>query len=172
MIVTRHKSIEYRLAIRSKAEGSCKVWTGFRDKDGYGRITIKNGRSVNTVHRIAWELKNGPVPHGLCVLHHCDNPPCFLIDHLFVGTNQDNADDSKMKNRRANGERNGSLTHPERRPRGEQFPQSKLTKEKVVEIRTLYPTGRYTHKQLGEMFGVSDTVIGQTINRIRWKHVA
>lgn len=52
----------------------CWVWTGPVDRDGYGR----SGRSKlpRLAHRRSWELFRGFIPKDLCVLHHCDNPPC------------------------------------------------------------------------------------------------
>jgi len=84
----------------------CLEWTGDRShKLEYGRIKV-NGKTVMT-HRFAWELVNGPIPDGLHVLHHCDNPPCCQTDptegypegHLFIGTRSDNMADKIAKGR-------------------------------------------------------------------------
>lgn len=78
----------------------CIEWTGSRTGDGYGQI-FANGRTVKT-HRLAWELVNGPIPDGLIVCHTCDNPPCCNVNHLFLGTHRDNAQDKERKRRGPN----------------------------------------------------------------------
>jgi hypothetical protein len=87
-----------RLAMKStiRANG-CIEWTGSVDKDGYGRTAVK-ARKVY-VHRLAWELANGPIPDGLLVCHRCDNPTCINVAHLFLGTPRDNTRDAMQKGR-------------------------------------------------------------------------
>jgi len=43
----------------------------------------------------------GPIPHGLCVCHRCDNPLCIAVEHLFLGTQQENVADAVRKGRMA-----------------------------------------------------------------------
>ena len=45
-------------------------------------------------------VKNGPIYDNLMVCHKCDNPSCINVDHLFLGTNQENQQDSIRKGRR------------------------------------------------------------------------
>ena len=47
---------------------------------------------------------------------------------------------------------------------------SKLTLEKANEIRELYKTGKYTRKQLAEIYNVSRALIGMIINNKIWKN--
>ena len=80
----------------NKTDG-CWLWTGSRDRKGYGRISID--RSPALVHRVAWTLEHGAIPPGMCVLHKCDTPGCVRHDHLFLGTIADNNRDMFAKGR-------------------------------------------------------------------------
>lgn len=83
----------------------CLEWTGATNTKGYGHIRYE--RKVVRTHRLAWKLAKGPIPPGIKVLHHCDNPPCCETDptegypegHLFLGTTADNQADMSAKGR-------------------------------------------------------------------------
>ena len=84
----------------------CWVWVGPTNDKGYGQIRVGGrGSRCLLVHRLSWELHYGPIPPGMCVLHHCDNPPCVRPDHLFLGTLADNNRDMYRKGRDNNGQR-------------------------------------------------------------------
>ena len=80
-----------------RSPGGCWEWTGRRARGGYGEIWW-HGRDQRS-HRVAWELLEGPIPEGLFVCHHCDNPPCVRTSHLFLGTALDNNRDRQAKGR-------------------------------------------------------------------------
>ena len=88
------------------------------------------------VHRIAWELLVGPIPPGLFVLHHCDNPPCVRVDpdpaisHLFLGTIADNNADMAAK-----GRARGPTV------RGADVYNARLTDADAADIRQLWTSG-------------------------------
>lgn len=67
-------------------QGDCLVWTGQKDSNGYGRITLRDG-GYAVAHRYAWERANGAIPPGIRVDHKdCYNPSCIRVDHLRLAT--------------------------------------------------------------------------------------
>lgn len=83
----------------------CWTWTGGRFAGGlrYGQFRV--GLKKMKAHRVSWILTNGAIPDRLRVCHYCDNPICVRPDHLFLGTDYDNALDRTLKGRTRNGSR-------------------------------------------------------------------
>ena len=54
-------------------------------------------------------------------------------------------------------------------PTGERNNKAKLTKEQVIQIRSIASTR--TRKSIGEMFGVTDANICGIVNRKTWRHI-
>jgi hypothetical protein len=116
-----------------------------------------NPRKKKTAHRLSWELHNGQIPEGMCVLHKCDIRNCVNPDHLFLGTYADNNKDMRDKGR-------GS---PPPTFYGEEHPQSKLTEELVRNIRT----DERSAYALSKIYGVSKQTILRARNGVTWRHV-
>jgi HNH endonuclease len=92
-----HWTPQQRLAYYSKPDPltGCLVWQGSEAAGGYGYVTCE-GRNW-LAHRLAWTLKNGPIPKDLILCHRCDERRCINPDHLFLGTRRDNMHDLKAK---------------------------------------------------------------------------
>ncbi len=142
---------------RSGGPDACWPWTGYVNKCGYG-VTCRTGNKTVLVHRATFEKAHGPIPEGLCVCHRCDNPPCQNLAHLFLGTHKENMEDRERKGRgnRAKGEKAGN---------------SKLTEREVIQIRSLYETGKWNYCSLGRKFNTGRVNIRFIVKRRTWKHI-
>lgn len=135
---------------------TCWVWSGATQK-GYGAYW--NGIKVVRAHRYIFEETYGALPAHIQVCHTCDNPPCVRPDHLFSGTNKENALDCAAKERYL----------PNRRPRGEQC-HTKIKTKDVIEIRKLH-MNKIPKKELASMYGISRRMISYIVNNQWWKSV-
>jgi len=166
---------EQRFWHKVDRSGECWLWIGTRNPLGYGRFWV-DGRMHNA-HRWLYEQTNGELSAGLQVLHSCDNPPCVCLDHLFVGTREDNMQDASRKGRLAlqrnpdlfKGERHWTHRQPERRTVGERHGSAKLTWEIVAEIREDYAAGAAgSQAQLAHIYGVHPRTVNRIIRNETW----
>ena len=132
----------------------CWEWQACRAALGYGRIRVDG--KVRIASRIAFELAVGPIPEGMLVCHHCDNPPCVNPEHLFLGDWTANARD------RAHKGRNGDI-------RGERNIGSKLTSADVTVIRRAAATGE-TARSIATRYPVTPEAIHAAAVGRTWKH--
>lgn len=96
------KSLESRFwaFVHPEPNSGCWLWTGFLDRDGYGKIRLGGRDSpIKPATHVSLSLYSTPVPEGCIACHRCDNPPCVNPDHLFVGTQLDNVYDCIVKGR-------------------------------------------------------------------------
>jgi hypothetical protein len=119
----------------------CVIWIGSIGSSGYGSLGAGRSGKLIRAHRAAWELKNGPIPTGMVLCHHCDNRLCVNPDHLFVGTVADNNLDMIRKGRK--------YTMPRAIP-----------DDVVLALRL----GAVSNKAVMAQFGVSPSVISRAIN--------
>ena len=76
----------------------CWEWQLSRNKLGYGNTTCGSDLR-GPAHKFSYAAFKGPVPEGMMVCHHCDNPPCINPDHLWLGTHDENQKDKMEKGR-------------------------------------------------------------------------
>ena len=138
-----------------KNPDGCWLWTGGKDISGYGRFS-SDGQWLKA-HRVMYSLTFGLIPTGKLVCHHCDNPSCVRPDHLFVGTDKDNAQDKSRKGR-------GNS------PLGSKHGRAKLTEDIVVSIRNVYATGNVRLEDIANVIGVHLMTVDRIVFGRRWKH--
>lgn len=144
-----------------KSPTGCWEWksacTGKDGKSHYGMMQVNNKPAL--VHRVSYELFVGPIPEDTptrktFVCHKCDNPKCVNPDHLFLGTPKENTQDMIIKGRK---------NHPV----GERVKGAKLTRDKVLKIRS----STESPESLSKMYGVTTSTINSVKKGATWTHV-
>lgn len=162
--------IRFERRVDKGGPNGCWLWNGFRDNRGYGRF--HGTRS----HRVSWQLLRGPIPEGMDICHHCDNPPCCNPDHLFVGTHAENMADYAKKGLWKprpvpRGDAHHTRRHPELVKRGALNGMAKLSEDSVREIRRVFALGGKSKVALAAEFGVTRTLIYLVVTNQAWRHV-
>ena len=139
-------------------ETGCIEWQGWIKGCGetYGVVQV-NHRRV-TAHRYAWELANGAIPNGLCVLHECDNPRCVNPKHLFLGTHDANNKDRAAKGRSA-------------KMMGDRSPKAKITESQAIDIKSRLVSGT-SPTIISRLLGIPYSLIYKIKEGKNWKHLA
>jgi hypothetical protein len=142
---------------QSAGPDGCWPWTGRRDRYGYGKFIYRNRDLIAS--RFAWAIAHGPIPAGMHVLHHCDNPPCCNPGpgHQFLGTHAENMADRVAKGRV---------------PRGSASSGAVINEATALLIRDRYgagPRGRIA--AIARELGVGRGLIADVVHGRTWTHV-
>jgi hypothetical protein len=126
----------------------CREYQGKLNEAGYARLHLGPAGEPVMLHRWVVEQAEGvplkPWPEEV-VMHLCDNPPCFLYDHLRRATQLDNVHDMAEKGRKV-------------QVQGVASPHAKLTDDQVAAVRGLRGAGA-TYRAIADRFGVSRTLV-------------
>lgn len=109
--------------------------------------------------RYLWVQKYGSIDATKELRHICDNPACINMEHLLLGTHQDNMDDMRERNR-------------EIHPTGAKA-RNKTTKLKlddIPQIRYMLAEG-FRQSYIGELYGVNRVTITDINMERSWKEV-
>jgi hypothetical protein len=153
----RSKKTEDRFWPKVAKGDGCWEWQGSRHPSGYGVIGASRHQRARMAHRVSWELHHGPIPDGLDVLHHCDNKPCVRPDHLYLGTDLENARDriERGLERHLSGQANGN---------------AKLTEASVRAVIAALQAGG-TQQSVADRFGISQPHVSEIARRKSWSHL-
>lgn len=136
-----------------RAENGCLLYVFGSPNVEYGSFSGDGGKDA--AHRVGWEMRHGPIPPDVSVLHRCDTPRC--VEHLFLGTQADNVVDMRAKGRGAS-------------QRGERNSQARMTAEMVQAVRIMAALGA-SDLWIAEAVGVSRPQVVNTRVGRRWPTV-
>lgn len=150
-----HKQYLDRFNTRYVVDSATGCWNWVGTVNAYG---YPNARFRNCIggHRVSYYLYKGQPPTGISVCHTCDNRACVNPDHLFLGTNADNAHDRHTKGRTCS---------------GEDRPQARLSEQDIMDIRSRYIPRKVTLQQLADEYGVNNSHIWHIVHGTHWKGV-
>ena len=80
--------VAFKLSTRSRQDGECIVWTGGKNKEGYGLIRLGDKREMT--HRAAYILQVGQIPKDKVIDHLCRNPSCINVEHMELVCEKEN----------------------------------------------------------------------------------
>jgi hypothetical protein len=147
----RHDPDEaHRLAMHQLQHGDeeCWGWLGsLNPGSGYPQIKVRRAGKTTTIygHQFAYQLAHGPVPSGMVIRHLCGNRCCTNPAHLTVGTQAENAADSK---------RHGVIT------------TRRLNDEEIATVIAMRRAG-YTLAMIADEVGVSRQAVHRHITRAK-----
>lgn len=122
--------------------------------NGYGMIRV--GDRQAKASRVSYALAHED-PHGQLVLHTCDNPGCVNPNHLYLGTQLENAQDKVER-----GRQNIS--------RGEEASTPKLSAEDVIEMRARLDKGE-TQAALADEYDISPAQMSRIARGVNWEWI-
>lgn len=138
-----------RFNSKVKKTDSCHIWIASKNNDGYGQF---GSESSSLAHRFIYFYHNPDANRDLCVMHTCDNPSCVNIEHLSLGTHQENMNDRDRKGRCKKGEESGAC---------------KLSKGDVLAIRN----DQRTTREIAKIYNVSHSHVSLIKRRKSWRHL-
>lgn len=149
-LLCRERDPEVRFWMQIKSSKN-DCWEYASHRAGPYRQNLVHGKML-LAHRYSYELHFGPIPDGVYVCHHCDNPKCVRPDHLFVGTPQDNQDDAIRKRRTSAGSKNS---------------QARLSEDDIKQVFVMRRNGML-QKEIAVHFGTGSHYIGAILNGKVW----
>ncbi|WP_257299364.1 HNH endonuclease [Haloarchaeobius sp. FL176] len=121
-----------------RGEDECWEWKRGTFRAGYGAFHLNGAKHA---HRIAYRMENGPIPGDMQINHACGNRACVNPNHLYAGTQAENAKDTVK-----HGQHKHALAH-----------------DTVRAIRNRYEQEDVTQGELADEFGTGQSVISRIV---------
>lgn len=135
------------------ADTGCWEWQG---------STAAAGRAYHKgqyAYRLSYEIFVGPIPDGLQINHHCDNPLCVNPEHIYAGTQKQNTADALAR---------GRLVLPPVR-RGGQHPHGHPD-DLFAAVRAECAAGLLTKREIADRFGLPWATVNNWARGSRFGH--
>ena len=143
----------------------CVLWQGITDDHGYGTRWVADGLGQYVkvrIHRwVMGEVVGRPLEPKEFVMHACDQPLCFRVDHLSLGTARDNNLDMYEK---------GRFVHVANKTFGDRNPNTKVVEAEKRKIINAYRRGT-TARSLAEHYGVNVSTISRIVRGQSYRHL-
>lgn len=132
-----------------------KVRALLKDRRGYWRATLyrDNTQKRYAVHQLVMLAFVGPPPSGQEVCHNNGNPGDNRLVNLRYDTHSANLMDKVEHGTHSRGEQNGNNRHSE---------------DDILRMRSLYRSGGYSQREIGEMYGIRQAAVSGIINGKSW----
>lgn len=129
---------------------TCWVWRSAAKSKIRPRFQIKHKSYL--AYRIAYVIYKGAIHKGLQVCHSCDNIYCVNPNHLWLGTQKQNLQDCRNKQRHMHG-----VDHT----------GTRLTNSKVLAIRK----SKSLYKNICAKYNISLATVSRIKNKKVWRHL-
>jgi hypothetical protein len=79
---SRSLPLQQRLDAHTRRSEGCWEWTGYKDRDGYAKLTVNDKAMLAA--RLVYRLHCGDLSEGMIVRHKCGHRSCVNPEHLFL----------------------------------------------------------------------------------------
>jgi hypothetical protein len=139
------RDAEFQRRVRRSRSSDCLIWTGTRNRDGYG--VFYDSYQMHLAHRWGYERFHEPIAPGMELDHTCINRRCVNLEHLAVVSRQINLSRMHLRRRQAHLERAVQRTEAlglrSSPARATSVTTRKATTSAMIRIQDGAPTDRY-----------------------------
>lgn len=148
-----------RLLDKTIYDGDCLIYMGSpsKVKDWEAPMVLGPDGEYHSVAKTAYMILVGVISKGMSILHTCDRGRCWRPRHLYQGTTRQNIRDRVSRNRTGN-------------VYGEHHPNSKLTIEKVRDIKRRIRNGGDS-TSIAILFNINRSTVDQIKRGQTWRGV-